>query len=94
MPAFDGLEKYLIEHTAYPRRAVEIGLTGKVYVTFVVDKNGKVINAVIARGIEGGELLEAEALRVVRSMPDWKPGINNGHAVAVQLTLPINFVLR
>jgi protein TonB len=60
----------------------------------VVDKNGKVINAVIARGIEDGELLEAEALLVIRSMPDWKPGSNNGQPVAVQLTLPIKFVLR
>jgi periplasmic protein TonB len=96
MPEFDRLQQYLQKHTVYPSKARELGAFGKVYVTFVVDKNGKVINAVIAKGleVEGGEFLEQEALRVVRAMPDWKPGINNDHPVAVQLTLPINFVLR
>ncbi len=96
MPQFEKLEEYLMTHTVYPRQAIELGITGKVYVTFVVDKSGKVTKAMIARGIEGegGELLEAEALRVVRSMPDWIPGRNNEHPVDVQLTLPINFVIK
>jgi periplasmic protein TonB len=96
MPEFDGLDKYLNDHIVYPYRARELNVMGKVYVTFVVDKNAKVVKAIIARGIkeEGGELLEAEALRVVRSMPAWMQGRNNDHPVAVQVTLPINFVIK
>jgi len=61
-------------------------------VTFVVNSNGKVENAKIARGIDPA--LDAEAIRVVNSMPDWKPGKQRGQAVDVAYTMPIEFTLQ
>ena len=98
MPEFVGgqamLEAFLKANTVYPVIARQEGISGRVYVTFVVDKEGRVKNAVIRRGGFGGGL-EEEALRVVRLMPDWEPGRDNfGKPIAVLLTLPINFVLH
>jgi len=73
--------------------AKENGIQGRVYVTFVVDRDGKIKDAKILRGGLGGGL-EEEALRVVRSMPDWKAGKQNGRSVQVQYNLPINFQLK
>jgi len=58
----------------------------------VVDKEGKIKEAKILRGIGGG--CDEEALRVVKSMPDWKPGRQNGRSVQVQYNLPVNFTLK
>ena len=97
MPEFPGgsamLDIFLHDSIKYPIIAIEERISGRVYITFVVDKDGKVKNAYVRRGGLGGGL-EEEALRVVKLMPDWKPGRNNGHPVEVELTLPINFVLR
>ena len=97
MPSFPGGEAKLMEYISknikYPMIAKENGIQGRVYVTFVVDKDGKIKDAKILRGGLGGGL-EEEALRVVRSMPDWKAGKQNGRAVQVQYNLPINFQLK
>ena len=58
----------------------------------VVDKDGKVKDVKILRGIGGG--CDEEALRVIRSMPDWTPGRQNGRSVSVQYNLPVNFTLK
>ncbi|MFM9027861.1 MAG: TonB family protein, partial [Bacteroidota bacterium] len=96
MPTFPGGEaelfKYLQKNIKFPPIARENGIQGRVFVTFVVDKDGKVKDAKVLRGIGGG--CDEEALRVVRSMPDWKAGKQNGRAVSVQYNLPINFTLR
>ena len=97
MPQFPGggeaaLIKYLQNNIKYPAMARENGIEGIVYVTFVVDKDGKVKDAKSLRGKGAG--LDDEALRVVRSMPDWKPGKQNGRSVAVQYNLPVNFKLQ
>jgi protein TonB len=97
MPQFPGggeaaLVRYLQSNIKYPAMARENGIEGIVYVTFVVDKEGKVKDAKILRGKGAG--LDEEALRVVRSMPDWKPGKQNGRSVAVQYNLPVNFKLQ
>ena len=63
-----------------------------MYVTFVVDKDGKIKDAKILRGIGGG--CDEEALRVVRNMPEWKSGRQNGRPVQVQYNLPVNFTLK
>ena len=68
------------------------GIQGKVFVSFVIDKKGSVLNAKIERGVD--PLLDAEALRVVNSMPKWIPGKEKGKDVAVQFTLPISFRLQ
>ncbi|WP_167614160.1 energy transducer TonB [Maribellus sediminis] len=96
MPEFPGgdlaLRKYLASQIKYPVIAQENGIQGKVYVTFVVGKDGKVSNARIARGVDPS--LDKEALRVVNSLPTWKPGKQRGKPVNVSYTVPINFVLQ
>jgi protein TonB len=96
MPEFPGgelaLRKWIANHIDYPVIAAENGIQGKVYVTFVVDKDGSVSNARIARGVDPS--LDQEALRVVNSLPKWKPGMQRGKPVRVSYTVPINFQLQ
>jgi protein TonB len=96
MPVFPGGEQemmnFLKKNMKYPSLARENEIQGKVYVTFLIDAEGKVKDAKIVRGLGGG--LDEEALRVVRSMPTWKPGSQNGRQVRVQFTIPINFNLK
>lgn len=96
MPSFPGGETALFQFIAdnidYPQMAVDAGVTGKVYVTFVVNKNGGIDNIKLLKGIGGG--CDEEALRVLRSMPNWKPGYQRGKAVNVQYNIPIQFLLK
>lgn len=96
MPEFPGgelaLRKWIATEIKYPTIAQENGVAGKVYVTFVVGKDGSVSNAVIARGVDPS--LDKEALRVVNLMPKWQPGKQRGKPVNVSYTVPINFVLQ
>ena len=96
MPMFPGgeqaLRKWIPDHIKYPVIAAENGIQGKVYVQFVVDKDGSVTNAKIARGVDPS--LDQEALRVVNSLPKWKPGMQRGKPVRVSFTVPINFQLQ
>jgi len=96
MPEFPGgelaLRKYIANSIKYPVIAQENGIQGKVYVTFVVDKDGSVSDARIARGVDPS--IDKEALRVVNSLPKWKPGKQRGKTVRVSYTVPINFVLQ
>jgi len=96
MPEFPGgelaLRKYIANSIKYPVIAQENGIQGKVYVTFVVDKDGGVSDARIARGVDPS--LDKEALRVVNTLPKWKPGKQRGKPVRVSYTVPINFVLQ
>ena len=96
MPEFPGgelaLRKYIANSIKYPVIAQENGIQGKVYVTFVVGKDGSVQDARIARGVDPS--LDKEALRVVNTLPKWKPGKQRGKPVRVSYTVPINFVLQ
>jgi TonB family protein len=96
MPEFPGgelaLRKYIANTIKYPEVAQTNGIQGKVYVTFVVSKDGAVANAKIARGVDPS--LDREALRVVNSLPKWKAGKQRGETVNVSYTVPINFVLQ
>ena len=96
MPEFPGgqteLINFLVKSVKYPQQAMESAIQGKVFVSFVIGKKGSVLNAKIARGVD--PLLDAEALRVVESMPKWIPGKEKGKDVAVQFTLPISFRLQ
>ncbi|MBL7972150.1 MAG: M56 family metallopeptidase, partial [Prolixibacteraceae bacterium] len=96
MPEFPGgqlaLRKFLAQQIKYPVVAQEKGIQGKVYVNFVVGKDGSVRNARIARGVDPS--LDREALRVISSLPSWKPGKQKGKEVAVSYTVPISFVLE
>ncbi len=96
MPEFPGgelaLRKYIANAIKYPVIAQENGIQGKVYVTFVVDKDGGISDARVARGVDPS--LDKEALRVVNTLPKWKPGKQRGKPVRVSYTVPINFVLQ
>ena len=96
MPEFPGgdlaLRKFLANAIKYPVIAQENGIFGKVYVAFVVDKEGNVTNAAVTRGVDPS--LDKEALRVVNSLPKWKPGMQRGKPVRVSYTVPISFQLQ
>jgi protein TonB len=96
MPSFPGGEaklfQYLGENMKYPAMARDAGITGVVYVTFVVKEDGKIDGVRILRGVGGG--CDEEAIRVVKGMPRWKPGKQRGKSVRVQYNLPIRFVLN
>jgi protein TonB len=93
MPSFDGdLHTFLGKHLKYPPQARDNDVRGRVIVQFVVNEDGTVSGAQVLRGIGGG--CDEEALRVVRSMPPWKAGKQNGRPVKVYMTLPILFVLN
>jgi len=93
MPEFPGsIQEYLGKNLRYPAMARDNGIEGKVLVRFVIAEDGSVIRAEVVRGIGGG--CDAEALRVIGSMPPWKPGKQNGKPVKVYYTLPIIFRLN
>ena len=96
MPQFIGgnieLHKYLQKNLKYPDSAKINSIQGTVYITFIVEKSGKVTNAKILRGIGGG--CDNEALRVIESMPDWIPGYQRGKPIRVQFNMPIVFTLN
>jgi len=96
MPEFPGgqpkLYTYLGEHIKYPVMAKESGIQGKVFVTFVVETDGSITDVRLLRGIGGG--CDEEAIRVVQSMPNWRPGKQRGKPVRVQYNLPVRFTLQ
>jgi periplasmic protein TonB len=94
-PAFPGgdgaMMTYLGKNIKYPTTAKEDGIKGTVFVKFVVEKDGSVTDVAIAKGVH--PLLDAEAARVVKSMPKWAAGKQAGQVVATQFTLPVKFQL-
>ena len=95
-PEFPGgmeaLIKYLSENIKYPEQAKKDKIQGKVYISFVVEKDGSVADAKVLRGIGGG--CDEEALRVVNAMPKWTPGKQRNTPVRVQFNLPVVFKLQ
>ena len=95
MPEFPGgmpeMVKYLLENMIYPEEMKENGIEGRIFVQFVVTKTGSVEDITIARGIDG---LNREAIRLVKQMPNWSPGKNNGKEVNVKMVIPIRFSLQ
>jgi len=96
MPQFPGGEKALMtwisQNVKYPEIAQKNSIEGRVYISFVVNKDGGVDRVKVIRGTEPS--LDAEALRVVSSMPTWIPGKQRGKTVSVAYTIPINFALK
>jgi protein TonB len=95
-PQFPGgdaaMYKWLSENISYPAAASEEGVSGKVTVQFVVEKDGRITNVHVVRGKHPA--LDAEAKRVVSKMPKWTPGRNNGQPVRVTYNLPVNFQFK
>ncbi|MBO5748317.1 MAG: energy transducer TonB [Muribaculaceae bacterium] len=93
MPEFPGgsaaLMKWLASNVRYPQVAQENGISGRVIVKLVVEKDGSVSDVTVIRGVDKD--LDREAMRVVRAMPKWQPGKNNGQAVRCYYNLPVTF---
>lgn len=96
MPYFEGgeagLMNFIGKKIRYPREAVQAQVEGIVVVSFVIDRNGKVTDSTILKSLGYGT--DEEALRVINSLPDWRPGKQNGKPVAVRYTLPIRFSMQ
>lgn len=96
MPEFPGGEKALLnfiaENIVYPQSAKDKNISGRVFLSFVIDKDGSVTDVKVMRGID--KECDAEAMRVVKAMPKWKPGMNEGKPVRVSYMLPISFQLK
>lgn len=93
MPVFNGdLIQWLSENVRYPETAAENAIQGRVIVQFVVEKDGRISNVTVARGVDKD--LDLEAVRVVKTMPRWKPGKNGGTPVRCQYVLPVVFKLQ
>ena len=96
MPEFPGgaakMMEFIQKNIKYPMMARESDIQGRVFVNFVVEPNGEISNVEVLRGIGGG--CDEEAVRVVKSMPNWKPGKQRGSAVRCAFTVPIIFKLQ
>ena len=88
----EALYKYLSENIQYPEAAKAEGVSGRVFVRFVVETDGTITGTEVLRGIGGG--CDEEALRVVSAMPKWTPAMKDGKAVRVQYTVPFTFTLK
>ena len=86
-----GWEKFLRRNLRYPEMAQEIGLQGKVFISFVIEKDGSVTDVKVTRGIGGG--CDEEAMRVIKKSPKWKPGRQNSQSVRVRYNMPLSFAI-
>jgi protein TonB len=94
MPSFKGggLEKFrewIKNRTSYPQAAIDKKIRGKVYLTFIVEKDGSVSNVTVVKGVD--PLLDDEAVKVISDSPKWKPGLQRGEPVRVRYSIPLNF---
>ena len=96
MPEFPGgdmaMKKFISRAIKYPESAMDRSVQGRVFVKYIINKDGHVSDAKIARGVDPS--LDKEALRVIMSLPKWKPGMQNGKVVRVSLMYPITFQLQ
>ena len=89
----DQLFLYMKKNLKYPESAKELGTQGTVFIEFVVRKSGEIDNIKLLRGIQGGQELDKEAIRLVKNMPKWNSGAMNGIPVSTMMRLPIKFKL-
>ncbi|MFN5417001.1 MAG: energy transducer TonB [Flavobacteriia bacterium] len=92
---FNGdMNEYIVKKLVYPPDAIDLGLQGRCYLKFVVEVDGQVSNVSVVKGVPDCPQCDKEAIRVVKSMPNWKPGKNGGKAVRVWCQIPLNFTLH
>ena len=98
MPEFPGgqaeMMKYIQKNVQYPQMAKEAGISGKCFCSFVVAPSGDLTDVKVVKGVPGCGDCDKEAMRVIRSMPNWKPGKQTGRSVPVRVTIPINYTLK
>jgi TonB family protein len=96
MPEFpggdEGRRRYVAASVKYPIEAMKAGIQGTVFVSYIVDREGNIVEAKVVRGVH--QLLDQEALRVVETLPKHTPGKSNGETVRVSYTVPITFAFR
>ncbi len=96
MPEFPGgqvaLVKYISKNLHYPAKAKKNKISGRVFVSFIINKEGQVIEPKILRGLS--EECDEEALRIIKQMPKWKPGLKENKPVNVQFNMPLQFELN
>lgn len=96
MPQYPGglaaMLKYIRENIKYPEQAMKKGIQGRVTVSFIIEKDGSISNVRPVHSVHS--LLDKEAVRMVKSMPKWSPGKNNGKPVRVRYNLPVMFKLN
>ena len=96
MPEYPGgkeaLFAYIGKELKYPEEAIDKDIEGTVIISFVVERDGSIGEAKVLRGLGGG--CSEEALRVVKSMPTWRPGVQGGKVVRTSFNLPIRFKLQ
>lgn len=88
------MNEYIQKKLNYPQTAIEMGIQGKCYLKFIVNTDGSVQDVSVLRGVPDCPECDREAVRVIRSMPNWKPGKMNGKSVRTWLQIPINFTLQ
>ncbi len=88
----DALTKYITENISYPSDEYKMGMEGTVYLSFVVEKNGSISNISILRSVSSN--FDNEAIKMVKSMPKWKPASDHGKLARQKFTMPIKFVLK
>jgi len=86
------LLKFVKENTVYPRELKEIGIGGKVWIKFVINKRGKVSDIEVLRSPD--KALSRAAVKTIKSLPDWEPAKQNGKNVSMYFTIPINFIVH
>lgn len=98
MPEYPGgpgeMMKFIQSHIQYPQMEKEAGISGRCFVKFVVEMDGAIGQVEILKGVPGGQALDRESMRVIKAMPKWKPGKNNGKPARVWFNLPINFQIK
>lgn len=96
MPEFPGgvneFMNFMKKKTKYPKEAKKKGWEGKTYLNFIVNEIGEITSPKIVKS-SGHDILDEEVLRVIKSMPNWKPGTQNGKSVSVSINVPFNFTL-
>lgn len=96
MPEFEGgnegLQRFIANNVVYPPEAKDQNITGRVFITFVVNKKGKVTDVEVLKGVH--PLLDEAAIKCIRSLPDFTPGMQKGKNALVRFNIPISFTLR
>lgn len=88
----EGWSKFLSKNLRYPEQASSEGISGRVYMSFTIEKDGRMTDIQVTK--PAGHGFDEEAKRVLKMAPSWKPGIQNGKAVRVRYTIPINFTIQ
>src|SRR5690606_21170770 len=86
---YDAMVAFFQKNLQYPQSAREAGVEGRVYVSFIVEKDGSITETHVVRGLDAA--CDAEAVRAVQAFPNWVPGKQNGQPVRTKFVLPINF---